>query len=75
MNPQKRQNGKVPSNEFRSTAKSEPNEEPFLSLYRRRGKPERNMAEIRRMLLEKILTRMKAEGLQPQLSLKHELRK
>jgi hypothetical protein len=33
------------------------------SSYRKRGKSERNMAEIRRMLLEKIQVRMKAEGL------------
>jgi hypothetical protein len=33
------------------------------SLYRRSGKPERTMAEIRRMLLWKISARLKSERL------------
>jgi hypothetical protein len=33
------------------------------SLYRRRGKPQRAMAEIRRMLLQKILDQIEKEQL------------
>jgi hypothetical protein len=36
-----------------------------ISLYGRRGKPERAMAEIRRALLRKISARIKSEGLDP----------